>query len=247
MLYNTFLYDGTFEGLLTTIFYCYTIKDDITIKSSINFTVDLISVPKEIATEEDKFNRVYSSIRDKLSYQTLRNIYYLFLSDIDGFENLTLKYLKLCYRYGDSINQAKNNDIISLVDKYCRRVSLEAHRFTGFVRFQKIDNNFYYSSIEPDHNVLPIISNHFTKRFSDQNFIIHDLKRNLALFFNQSDYIITELSENEAKDLLLNNNDDIKDLWKVFYKSVNIKERKNLKLQKRQMPKRYWKHLTEIQ
>ena len=36
------------------------------------------------------------------------------------------------------------------------------------------------------------------------------------------------------------------DLWKQFYKSVNIEERKNPKCQKRMMPTRYWKHLTEM-
>ncbi|WP_406542691.1 DUF4130 domain-containing protein [Clostridium ljungdahlii] len=35
-------------------------------------------------------------------------------------------------------------------------------------------------------------------------------------------------------------------LWKTFYKSVNIEERKNLRLRSRCMPRRYWNHLTEF-
>ena len=77
-----FLYDCSFEGLLTTIFYAYGCKDEIKITKSSSYVPSLITTTEEINTEEDKFNRVYSSIRDKLSYSTLRNVYYLYLSDI---------------------------------------------------------------------------------------------------------------------------------------------------------------------
>jgi probable DNA metabolism protein len=36
-------------------------------------------------------------------------------------------------------------------------------------------------------------------------------------------------------------------LWKKFYDSVAIEERKNEKCRMGQMPKRYWKNLTEMQ
>lgn len=246
MIIKEYLYDGSFEGLLTAIFYCYPLKCDYKITSEKNFVPNLISTPINIQVSTDKFNRVYSSIRDKLSYQTLKTIYYLYLSDVDKIENLIIDYLKLCYKHGDNINLAKNNEIISLVDKYYRRVSLEAHRFTGFVRFKNIKDNIYYSSIEPDHNILPIISSHFINRFSNQNFIIHDLKREIALVYNKDISIIMDLSKEYADILISNEKDDFESLWKVFYTSVNIKERKNLRQQRAYMPTRYWHNLTEI-
>jgi probable DNA metabolism protein len=36
-------------------------------------------------------------------------------------------------------------------------------------------------------------------------------------------------------------------LWKEYFRSITIKERINLKLQRQHMPKRYWKYLTELQ
>ncbi|MEG0132578.1 MAG: TIGR03915 family putative DNA repair protein [Clostridium sp.] len=242
-----YLYDGSFEGLLTTIFYCYGSKDDTTITRISNYIPSLITDAIEISSEDDKFDRVYSSIRDKLSYNTLRNIYYIYLSDIYNCEDIIFKYIKLCYKHGDSINQAKNNDLIILVDKYCRKVSLEGHRFTGLVRFKEIEPLTFYACIEPDHNILPIISSHFASRFSDQNFIIHDIKREIAIVYNKSESIISSLSKEEGKLLESASCDDnFQDLWKQFYKSVNIKERENPKLRNRMMPSRYWKHLTEI-
>lgn len=241
------LYDGTFEGLLTSIFYAYPSKEEVKITATYNYIPSLITEPIEINTEEDKFERVYESIDSKLSSSTLRNVYYLFLSEVKDVEDLILKYIKLCYKYGDKINLAKNNDIIILVDKYCKRVSYESHRFTGFVRFKEIGPLTFYAPIEPDHNILPLLTNHFVKRFSDQNFIIHDLKRSMAIVYNGQEATIAPLEKDKGEELLLSSqSDNFEDLWKQFYKSVNIEERYNPRCQKRMMPTRYWKHLTEM-
>ena len=242
-----YIYDNTFEGLLTAIFYAYPSKVPVKISRALFFEPTLITEPIEIKTDEDKFNRVYKSIELKLSSNTLKNVFYLFLSDLKNVEDLILNYLKLCYRFGDNINLAKNNDIIINVDKISRKVTLEAHRFTGFVRFSEISPLTYYAKIEPDHNIIPLITNHFIKRFSDQNFIIHDIKRNSALLYNKTDYVITSLSEKENSSFDFGDyNDNFEILWKDYFNSTTIKERINTRLQKRSMPIRYWSNLTEL-
>lgn len=243
-----YLYDGTFEGLLTAIYYSYSIRENVIINKVSAYTPNLLGQPETIKTEEDKFHRVYSSIEEKLSSSTLKNVYHLYLSDIPAVETLIFRYIKLCYKYGDNINLAKNNDIILLVDKYVRKVTLESHRFTGFVRFKEIAPFSYYATIEPDHNILPIIAPHFATRFSDQSFIIHDIKRETAILYNKSDLVIAPLSKEVSENLKISAlRDNFENLWKEFYKSVNIEERKNLILQRRSMPKRYWKHLIETE
>lgn len=243
-----FIYDNSFEGLLTAIFYSYGEKLDCCITKEKNFIPSLLNEVIEVKTETDKFKRVYKSIHEKLNDSILKNIYMLYLSDIPESDTLVLNYLKLCYRYGASINLAKNNDIIILVDKYCRKVGHEAHIFTGFIRFKEVAPLTFYSSIEPDHNILPLIIDHFTKRFSDQNFIIHDLKRNSALIYNKDKAIITEFTEEQAKKFIDSTSDkEFENLWSIFYKATDIKERKNLRLQRQMMPKRYWKHIFETQ
>ena len=245
---NSYLYDGSFEGFLTAIFYAYSCNDSCIIVKSKEYIPNLIDEVIDINTEIDKFERVYKSMSEKLNNNVLRNIYYLYLSDIQGSENLALDYLRLCYKYGIDINLAKNNETIILVDKYCKRVSGEAHSFTGFVRFKEIGPLSYYSVIEPDHNILPIILRHFTNRFSDQNFIIHDLKREKAIVYNTKEAIITDLTKEQGEKLSNKIDDsDLENLWRTFYNSVNIEERKNHKCRNQHMPRRYWKHLTELQ
>ena len=112
-----FVYDNSFEGLFTAIFYAYTEKDSIITKNK-DYLPSLLNEVLEVKTEIDKFERVYNSILTKLDNSVLIKIYHLYLSDIKETDTLVLNYLKLCYSYGASINLAKNNDIIILVDKY---------------------------------------------------------------------------------------------------------------------------------
>ncbi len=242
-----FLYDGSFEGLLTAIFYAYPEKCEVKITKRSLHMPSLLSDIKEIATEENKASRVYEGIKEKLSLSTLENIYYLYLSELSGSETLIYEYIKLCFTYGDSINLAKHHDIIRMVDQYTKRVTYEAHRFTGFVRFNQISSMIFYAKIEPDHHILPLIAPHFTTRFSDQHFIIHDLKRELAAVYDQKNMVIKPLSIEEGKNLLsLSRDDRYENLFKSFCISLTIEERINKRLQTQHMPRRYHKHLTEF-
>jgi probable DNA metabolism protein len=54
------------------------------------------------------------------------------------------------------------------------------------VRFSLIskqgDDELFYSKIEPDHDILPVIAPHFADRVSVMKFILHDKKRDKAVF-----------------------------------------------------------------
>ncbi|MDF2821331.1 MAG: hypothetical protein K0R15_1772 [Clostridiales bacterium] len=243
-----YIYDGTFEGLLTTIYYSYLDKDEVNICRLENHIPTLFSEIINVTTDSEIFEKVYRSTLKKLSTEVLRNIYYLYLSEIDGCENLIYSYYKLCFKCGVSINLAKNNDTIIAVDTMVHKVNLEVHRFTGFVRFQEIRSLVFYSPIEPDHNIVSLLSTHFVDRFRDQYFIIHDTKRASALIYNKEEAYLRDFTSHDQQLLLSQAKDDAyADLFKTFFNSVNIKERYNPSYQARSMPKRYWKNLSEYQ
>ncbi len=239
-----YLFDGSFEGFLTCIYYSYynKKKPELFIDKNYyipNFTYDLI----EIGTEKDKFERVYSSLEKKLLDETLRRIYYLFLSSEDENYSLLYEYIKLCFKYEKEVDLHLNNDIILNTHKLARRVSLEAHRFTGFVRFQEVYKDTFYSKISPDHNILPLLLNHFVNRFSSMRFIIHDTKREIAIIYDGKKATLGELKLEQVPKITPG---VYEELWKRYFKSTTILERENPRLQKRSMPKRYWTNLPEI-
>lgn len=243
-----YIYDNTFEGLLTCIYEAYysNIKPE-SIYSKLMYEYNLIDTVIEIETNEKKYLKVYEAIENKISKESLKKIYYTCLSELKESANLVFSYVRMGFKIGKDIELHKNNDIVLSIDKIAKSVSLERHRFTGLVRFKQVDN-ILYSTIEPDNNIVSLLGEHFKNRLSNEYFIINDAKRDIALVYNKAYYYITKLDDKMLS--YLNNKDDCgdyKNLWKSYFNATNIKERENLKLQKRNMPYRYWKNLTEYQ
>ena len=47
-------------------------------------------------------------------------------------------------------------------------------------------------------------------------------------------------------DTTSSNEEMFDDLWKTFYKTIGIKERKNERCRQNFMPKKYWQYITEV-
>jgi probable DNA metabolism protein len=93
---------------------------------------------------------------------------------------------------------------------------------------------------------------HFESRYADQEWIIFDLKRKYGLHYNlhKTNYITLELP-NEFSSGAPNlkffdaSEHEFQQLWQQYFKSTNIKSRRNTTLHLQHVPKRYWKYLTE--
>ena len=138
-----------------------------------------------------------------------------------------------------------------------------------FIRFQKAKDGTYLGVVSPDHNVLPIITDHFQDRFNDQPWLIYDAKRHYGYYYErlrvgeQSSGIghaapIRVTFEDESAvpfdlrngklnaDLLSDNDQLFQDLWRTYFKAICIRERMNPRKQLKDMPRRYWKYMTEM-
>ncbi|OOM75168.1 hypothetical protein CLPUN_34090 [Clostridium puniceum] len=241
-----FIYDNTFEGLLTAIYDGFYSKEPPTSIYGINDANIplLLGEIIEISTENDKFKKVKNAIINKIDLFALKKIYMVFLSDDKDKAIIIFKYLKIAFKLGHDVHSFLNINEVRLVDDINKRISFECHRFNGFIRFNYIDQKFLYSSIEPDNDILELLGDHFKDRFSKEYFIIHDISREKALIYNRLSYEIIYMDK-ETYEKLKSHSDEYSDLWKTFFKSTTIEERRNPKLQSRMMPKRYWKHILE--
>lgn len=240
-----YIYDGTWNCFLTAVHHYYYDRQNVTnIESALSYYPNLIDEYREIATDTEKAKAVENAIRGKISHESLDNIIHCFFSEIAGREMWILNYIKLGFKIGSKIDSMLGTQTVLDVLIPARKVNSEAHLMLGILRFELLENNIYYAPIQPDHNIITFIAPHFKQRFADQNWVIHDIKRNLAALYNTKSMIISYM---DLADIPDRHADELKfqSLWKNYFKHIAIKSRINPKLQKQFIPKRYWKQLTE--
>ena len=240
-----YLYDGSFEGLLTAIHYHY--HQD---KANGIYPLDLyqvnLTVPyKILLTDEKQADKVYRAIQNKISYGDLRRIYYGYLSKDLEKEIKILKYLELGFKIGPTISSYHGNPVVFDLQSLEKKVSFEVHRLEGLLRFSLLEQDVLYAPITPDHDVVALLASHFCDRFRHENFVIHDTKRKKALLYHSGKSIIAPF-EYEKLPSLAGEEILIRNQWKSYFETIAIKERTNKKCQRNFMPVRYWENLTEI-
>lgn len=245
LINKTYLYDGSFNGFLTIVFNCYATK---TLPQKI-FSKDLyfpnfLDIPVEIETDFEKANRVFAGIEKNISYSTLYNTYYAFLSGEKEKEIALLKYLCDGFEIGPKINNRLTVSYVFQVMNWKKRSFGECHRLKGLLRFQEVGNNLYYASIHPDNNIIEPLGQHFINRLPTQNFIIHDKIRNICLLYHGKEYKIVDAIHLKIPDIS-EQEQKYQELWKSFFKTIAILDRKNPRCQMQYMPKKYWKDLIE--
>lgn len=241
----TYVYDGSFEGILTAVFEAYYRKEEPdAILAEHGLQQDLTSSYTFIVTDAVKSDRVYASIWRNISEEALKNVYHAFLSEEPEAGTIIYNYLKLGWRMGGRVDLHLSNNTVFKIMDISRRLEHEVHKYMGFVRFRQVEGGIFYSSIRPDNNVVELLAPHFAERLSDQKWIIHDVKREIAALYNMKDWIVSEFS---AGDIPGSTEEEklFAGLWKQFFNTLEIPSRTNPKLQRQLMPRRYWDHLTE--
>jgi probable DNA metabolism protein len=248
------VYDTSFTGLLTAIFEVYERHcTEARIVRSDRLEAMVFFENLEVQTDKEKAERVWKGLKTKLSADSIRNIYWSFLSELPGIENTILEFARYVFGSPENIEDNFGNASVLTLAQTARKVGREKHRFEAFVRFEKIAQGRFYSAIEPDFNVLPLIIPHFKRRYPAQDWIIYDKKRNYGVSYEQASEVVSEVvinfSEKPADSLTLYDPEEerARDLWRNYFDSVNIAARKNTRLHLRHIPKRYWKYLVEKQ
>lgn len=244
------VYDNTWSGFLSAVFEAYERKlKQGRICSQRNQQASLLDTSINVFTDDVKAKRVWMGLEKKLSKTGLQNVHHSFLSELPAIEDHLLKYIRLVLTL-DGAEKAYGNTSILRVTQVAKMVYREKHRMEAFVRFQLTKDGIYYAAIDPDFNVLPILVTHFEKRYADQKWLIYDLRRKYGIFYDleKVQEIELDFAKPEDKDIrsIFSEDEEVyQTLWKDYFVHVNIKERRNIKLHLRHVPKRYWKYLIE--
>ncbi|HMX41778.1 MAG TPA: TIGR03915 family putative DNA repair protein, partial [Saprospiraceae bacterium] len=180
---TTLLYDGSFEGFLTAVFEVYgQCLADVRIRPAQSGATGLFGDSVSIAADEVKSARVWKGLKDKISAEAAKRLYFNHLSELEGKEDNMLQYIRYIFAADTDVSEDYSHAAVLRVAKVAKMVSREKHRMEAFVRFQLGPDGTFHAAIESDFNVLPLIVKHFESRYADQRWIIFDQRRNYGMY-----------------------------------------------------------------
>jgi probable DNA metabolism protein len=255
-------FDNTLDGLLTAVFEAFALHEQPEMLLSEGDPVPLFcdrlyAVP----TDTEKAGRVWKGLEKRLPKNVVKMLAVSFLSEMHELNNPLFQYICKVFRQPEGIEGIERNfadpDILA-VTNIARKVNHEQHRMKQFIRFQKAKDGTYLAVISPDHNVLPLVIDHFADRFNDQPWLIYDAKRHYGFYydgtgepvritFEDESSVTFNLANGRLNDEVLSDDDQLlQDLWRTYFKAICIRERLNPRKQLQDMPRRYRKYLTEL-
>ena len=251
-----YTFDGTMDGLLTAVFDAFALHEqpDQLLKQGDTLPLFCEHLYR-VSTDEEKARRVWTGLEKRLPCEALKLISVSWLSEQPELPTPLFLYICKVFRQGDISKNFADPDVLE-VTNIARRVLHEQLRMKQFIRFQKAKDGTYLAVVSPDHNVLPLITHHFSDRFNDQPWLIYDAKRHYGYYYDGAEVIrITfenestvpfNLSNGKLNAETLSNDDQLfQDLWRTYFKAICIRERMNPRKQLSDMPRRYWKYMTE--
>lgn len=251
-----YLYDRTFDGILTAVFDAYSRK---TFPNALLGEGEQLPLFCEethtVITDEQKAKRVWTALQKKLSASALSCLTISYLSELPELNMPLFRYVCKAVDAPRSIETNFADEDVLMVTNTYRKVIYERQRMLQFVRFQKAADGTYFALMEPQYNVIPLAIEHFKDRFADQPFLLYDKQRDYGYYYDKETLTRVSFAEKLphfltgrlGEGLMAEDEKLFQDLWRTYFKAICIKERMNPKKQKKDMPVRYWKYLTEKQ
>jgi probable DNA metabolism protein len=248
MAEKIYFYDGTWQGIMSV--YHGIIGGELEAgvmakEKGENMQDDLFSEKIFVEAGEDKFTALKDRFIKAAGCDNYSMMLWAFLSEKRGIEGHILDFIRFALKNGKGSGNLLSEDEVMRVYSAAQQVRRECHRFKGFIRFEEIKPGMFYSGIEPDYNIIMLLAPHFKQRLSSQDWIIHDKKRNTAVFYDGSKCLYREVISFEMPDDSKEEN-EYKAMWLKYFQAMGIKERKNPHLQRQFVPVKYRKNMIEF-
>ena len=252
-----YIFDGTMDGLLTAVFDAFAMHEQPETLLTEGETLPLFCERTQtVHTDEEKARRVWTGLEKKLSREAMKLISVSWLSELKELNGHLFRYICKVFTAGKGIERHFADPDVLAVTNIARKVLHEQLRMKQFIRFQKAKDGTYLGVVSPDHNVLPLIIDHFQDRFNDQPWLIYDAKRHygfnydgktvIRITFEDEAAVPFNLANGKLDESVISSDDQLlQDLWRTYFKAICIRERMNPRKQLNDMPRRYWKYMTE--
>ena len=235
-----YFFDGSKDAFLTAFLLAFRDEDALFTTGNHQLTLGQKSV--FVRADTEKARRCAARLTE-LDARCMHDLSLLLRSGEPERGQIAFCYFRLIASRQRPVHGELAEEAVLRAKECIRRVTFEAHRLKGFVRFLECASGTLYAPIFPDHDICDLLLPHFRSRLPEIPFAIHDIRRNKAAVWDGSHTFVAPLEK--AEIVLSVNETGWQDLWRQYYTNVNIPSRKRLRQMKSYMPVRYWKFMPE--
>lgn len=254
---HIFYCEDSLEGIFSAVYHAWDMRvghENVEIRTGREDNLELFSCSYEVATDLIKAEKVLNTIKRRLGSEITECICFAASSYDDKKGTAIYQTLVDCLSvkgasYGKKRLENRKNPYVRKVLELHRNVWSEYHHYLGLARFKQISKQVLFATIAPKNDVLLLFQDHFSDRFSQEHWIIYDDKRKKALvhtpikgcmLYSGNVTVLEQLSVCEDRE------QDFEKLFQQFCSSISIEQRKNLDLQRQNLPLRFREHMTEF-
>lgn len=247
-----YVYDGTPEGMLSSVFAAYARHEDpAEVISRAHFQPRLLQTAITIPTNPEHAERVSAGLRRRLGCSVQRQAMKVSLSGRADAGTVLYRFVRFALDGDGKRHRDITHPCVKPLFDAVRSVDNECEKIRQFARFQHLkddEHEIWFARVNPRDSVVPLVMGHFVQRFSIQPFILFDEVHGLAGVWDGSTWYLVSAQD---ADLSLPGIDAteavMQDAWRTFYRTLSVEARYHPELRRQFMPKRFWKNLTEMQ
>lgn len=224
--------------------------ENVKIEVSCNQTFTLFCEYVWVEADTEKAEKVARSIKNKISMEAYQMVYRTAMSAVSDRADIIYRFLIQGFRYGKSVLSRLSDGSVMRLFEVDRQMGNEAEHYKQFLRFKQLKNDMMFASIAPKSQVLTLIADHFAERFPSISFVIYDEIHREAVFHPvDAAWFLASPSGEQWENLLREGDceEEYEFLWRNFFKTIGIKERKNARCQMNFLPLYYRRNMTEFQ
>ena len=245
--------EDTLESIFTAIYRAYEEKRDHG-NTLLCLTDDPILFAEDVAVEpdEERARKVMNTLKRRFGDEDCASLCMALAAEEEdkaqAVYQTVVKGLRNGSRAGRLFDNLADNDVHRAF-ALARGVSRELGHQKEFLRFQELDNGVLYSKIGPKSDVLAFLMPHFADRLPVESFLIYDEKRNLfGIHPAGRDWYLLRGEEADIPLGLRYSENELRyrELFRLFFNTIGIRERKNDRLQKGLLPLRFREYMVEF-
>ena len=240
-----YLIDGSLNSLFSLLD-CLDKKrpETVHICQSDHYQMSLLTPFTVHKTDDTRAKAYVDGLDRRLGERIVRSVLTAYLSDDPARFDAIDTFLQQAKRFGRQVYQQINEQVSPLLSLELA-VERERHKFLGLLRFKRLKGDIYYAAYAPTFDLSVLLVDHFVERMHHEYFIIHDVKRQKAVFYNKQRWVESDLAQ--VEETFHQEELAFQAFWRRYHSRIAISERKNLDRQRSFMPKKYWHYLTEMQ